>query len=66
MTLVGVLHEDGELVAAEARNRIARPKQRVEAPRDLLQESVACIVTEAVVDLLEAVEVDKQHRERFP
>ena len=32
--------------------------------RDLLEQLVAGVVTEAVVDLLEAVEIDEQHRER--
>src|SRR5581483_11285890 len=49
-----------ELVAAEAEALAALP----EARRDLPEDAVADRVTEAVVDLLEVVDVDETERER--
>src|SRR5205085_12307101 len=63
--VVGVLEEQGELVAAEPGDGVARPDGRAEAPADLLAECVSGIVAEAVVDLLEAVQVDEEDRERL-
>ena len=56
-----VLGEHGELVAAEPRQHVARAQLRLQPPGDGDQESVADHVAEAVVDQLEAVEVDEQH-----
>ena len=53
--------QDGELVAAEAGDRVARPQRRGQALADRAQQQVAVVVAERVVDLLEAVEVDHQH-----
>ena len=60
---VGVGHEDRELVAAEARDRRLARDGVGEAARDLLEDPVAGRVTEAVVDQLEAVEVEEHHRD---
>ena len=57
-----VVHQDDELVAAPARHRVARPHRGLQALRDHAQHLVADVVAEAVVDALEAVEVDEQQR----
>ena len=62
--LAPALDEHGELVAAEARHGVARARGRAEAARHLQQHLVADVVPEAVVDLLEPVEVDEQQRDR--
>ncbi len=58
-----VLEQHRELVAAEARGGVGPADALVEAPRDLLQHLVARGVAEAVVDRLEVVEVEEDHRE---
>ena len=55
---------DGELVAAEPRQRVALPQAGLEPPRRRDQQLVADQVAEAVVDDLEAVEIEVQHGER--
>ena len=61
----GVLDEDGELVAAEAGHGVARRARRSRSRSATCdQQLVAGAVAEAVVDLLEAVEVEEQHRDR--
>ena len=57
------LAEHRELVAAHARERVARREQRREALGELGQQLVAAIVAEAVVDDLEAVEAEPEHRD---
>ena len=57
-----VLGEHGELVAAQPRQHVAGSELRLQPLRDGHQEAVADDVAEAVVDQLEAVEVDEQHR----
>ncbi len=54
----GGRQDQQELVAAEARQHIAGPQHIAQAAGRLLQHPVADIVAEAVVDLLEAVEVE--------
>ena len=56
-------HQHGELVAAQAGDDVALAQARAEALGDLLQQHVAGLVPEGVVDVLEAVEVDEQRRE---
>ena len=56
--------EDDELVAADPRDGVARPDDRLEPSRNALQHLVAGVVTADVVDLLEAVEVDDHQRKR--
>ena len=53
-----------ELVAAESRGRVARAHERVDPRGDALQQSIAGAVSETVVDRLEVVEIDEQHRYR--
>ena len=59
-----VLEQDRELVAAEARGGVDAAHGAVEPPRDRDQHLVADRVPERVVDLLEVVEVEEEHRER--
>ena len=54
--------QHGELVAAEPGERVAAAHDALQARGDLLQQAVARVVPERVVDLLEAVEVDQQQR----
>ena len=61
--LLAVGRDDGELVAAEPRQERAADR-RLQAPRHLAQQAVADGVAEHVVDLLEAVEVERHQRER--
>ena len=57
--------EDGELVAAEAGERVVGAQGAAEPAADLLQEPVAVGVAEGVVDGLEVVEVDDHQHERL-
>ena len=57
--------QEGELVAAEAGDRIPRPRQVVERPGHCTQQRVAALVPERVVDLLEAVEVEEEQADVF-
>ena len=52
--------QDREVVGTHARDRVAFAHRAREAPADPLQQLVADGVTEARIDLLEAVEVDHQ------
>ena len=56
--------EDAELVAAEAGQGLARAHCLAEPARDLLQEAIAGLMAERVVDLPEAVDVQKHDRGR--
>ena len=60
--VVDVLEQDDELVAAEARRGVGGAHAPDQPPRGLAQELVAGRVAEAVVDVLERVEVDEQDR----
>ena len=57
---VGARHEHGKFVAAEARDEILAAERRPQPRADLLEHEVTVMVTEGVVDLLEAVKVDEQ------
>ena len=61
-----VVADDAELVAAEARDRVARAQHLGEPPGQQAQQLVAGAVAERVVDELEAVEVEEQHGDRRP
>src|SRR3954447_10098853 len=58
--LVAGIQDAGELVPAEARERVAWPQRLLQARADLTQDLVPGRVAERVVELLEAVEVDQQ------
>ena len=59
-----VAAQQRELVAAEAGGEVVGPRRRLQALGDRLQQRVADLVAERVVDVLEAVEVEEQHRDR--
>jgi hypothetical protein len=56
--------QDGELVTAEARQQVVRAQRRLQPRADALQQQVAHVMAERVVELLEAVEVEQQERQR--
>src|SRR6185295_17608882 len=58
-----LLEQDGELVSTHARHRVAEADAALQAPGDLDEELVAQRVAEAVVDDLEAVEVEEEDGE---
>ena len=53
--------QGGEFVTAEAPEQVVAAQDRGESGGDLDEQGVAHAVAVAVVDLLEAVEVDHQH-----
>ena len=57
---------DGKLVATEPRDRIGLAHLHLQAMPDLPQHGVAHEVPHRVVDLLEAVEIHDEHRQRIP
>ena len=58
-----IFQQHRELVAAEARHRVAGAQADFEAARDADEQLVADHVAETVVDDLEAVEVEEEHGE---
>ena len=56
--------QDDELVAAHARDDIVGANRAFEAFADDAQQPVAAVVTERIVDVLEAVEIEKEHADR--
>ena len=56
--------EDGELVAADAPDRVARPQRGAHRPRGPAELVVARPVAEPVVRALEVVEVDEEEADR--
>jgi hypothetical protein len=56
--------EHEELVAAAAREQVARAHGAAQAGGDLAQQAVAHVVPERVVDALEVVEIDVGERDR--
>ena len=63
---LGVVHEDRELVGAEARSGVHGPHAVIQTASDLLQHEVADSRPEAVVDVLEVVDVEDQYGDRQP
>ena len=61
---IDALEQHGELVAAEPRSGVGRADRLDEAAADLAQHVVAGGVAEAVVDRLEVVEIEEDHRDR--
>ena len=56
--------EHGEFVPANSRERIAVAETAAESGGHHLQQAIAARVTERVVDELEAIEVEKENRDR--
>ena len=57
-------NEDPELVAPEARERLARAEDALQPRAQLPEEQVARLVPQRVVDLAEAIDVEEQDRRR--
>ena len=51
------MREDGEFVATKARNRIAVAHGKPESPSYFLEDAVAALMAECVIDLLEPIKV---------
>ena len=65
VTHVGnVLEQDRELVSTESRDRVLGPYAGLDPLGHRRQQPVAGVVTVGVVDRLEVVEVEEQHRDR--
>ena len=58
-----VVEQDGELVTAEPRERIAGANAALEPARRRAQDLVTDRVPEAVIDRLETIEIEVEHRE---
>src|SRR5439155_4996090 len=61
---VSLRQDNGELVAAQARDGIGRAQCTSQTERYFLQKTIAGVMTKRVVDLFEAVEVKHQERAR--
>ncbi len=61
-----IFDQDRELVAAEPRDGVRGAQGRLQALRERDQQQVAGGVAEAVVDGLEVVQIDEQHRQLAP
>ncbi len=66
------VEQDREFIAAQprqrvfavaARHRVGRTQRRLQPPRQADQQLVAGEMTQAVVDQLEAIDVEEEHRE---
>ena len=62
---VDVLGDDGKLVAAQPADQVDFAHALLEPRRDLGEQSIAGGVAERVVDVLEAVEVEPEHRHQL-
>ena len=60
------LKQDRELVSTETRHHVGVAYGILQAPRDGDQELVADGMAQTVIDVLEAVEIDKEYRELVP
>lgn len=57
---------DGELVAREAGNHVAGAYFGTEHTGEAVQQGIPYMVPQLVVDLLEAIQIEKQQAERLP
>ncbi len=55
-------HQDGELISAEARERVLSAHGALQPVAHFFQKKVADAVAESVIDWLETVEIQQQHR----
>ncbi len=55
--------QDGELVAAETADHVARTQAALQPAGDALQQPISYEMAVAIVDLLEVVEIEPQQRE---
>jgi hypothetical protein len=63
LLLGDVRQDNGELVAADPRHQVVGAQRQLQPPCQFAQHPVASLVAEAVVDVLEAIEVDQHHRQ---
>jgi len=61
-TVVGVREDDGEFFPAVASHEIFQAQAAAEPPTGFAQDGVSSLVPPGVVDALEMIEVDEQHR----
>src|SRR5688572_26940149 len=61
--ILEVVEEHSELVATKAREHVPRAHTCLKPSRDTREQAVAGQVPETVVDLLEAVEIEKEQRD---
>jgi|SRR5579859_353963 len=61
--VVDIRQKNDEFIAAETTSRVAGPHNRLQACGGSLQNTIAHRVPEAVVDLLELIDVEKQHHD---
>ena len=64
--LLQALQRHHELVAAQPRQRVSFADTALHAVGHLLEQQVADLVAERIVDVLEAIEIDEQQRQRLP
>ncbi len=62
--LAEIFEANDELVTTPAAGKIADAQVLVETPGDIAQQRVADVVTQRIVDRLEAIEIDEKHRQR--
>ena len=58
-----ILEQDDELIAAQPGQGIGRAQQGTQSCGDAAQQTVAELMSQGVVDVLEVVEVDEQQRQ---
>ena len=58
----GFLENDDEFVAAEPRHDVARAQRLAQPAGDLDQQDIAGVMPKQIVDDLEPVEIDEEHR----
>ncbi|MGX1398666.1 hypothetical protein AB7M70_008075 [Bradyrhizobium japonicum] len=61
--LTALVEDHHELVAAEACDNVGFPQRTAQPAPNFEQEQIASLMAERIVDDLEAVEIDEQHRE---
>jgi len=59
-----VRQQDSELIAAKPCDRVSIANTTTDSPRGLYQQRVTLGMTECVIDLFEAIQIDKQDSER--
>ena len=62
----GFFQDHDEFVAPEPRHDVARTQRAPQPAADFHQQPVAGVMAQRIVDDLEPVEIDEQHRERTP
>ena len=64
MLLVGIRQQQREFIAAQPCHRVGFAQYRGEPFTNLLQNSIANLMTERVIDLLETIQIHHDQRER--